>query len=79
MTDFDPVRAQREILAGLADVHRVILSRSREAERQFAEAEANAGALMKIERFAAQQVTEARAKLKALEEAAERAASGAQE
>jgi len=74
MTDFDPIRAQREIVTGLMDVHNVIRARARNAERAIAEAEAEANALMKIERFAGQAVDDARAKLKALEQEAERAA-----
>lgn len=76
MTDFDPLRAQREIVAGLADVHKVVSTRARDAQRALAEAEAEAGALMKIERFAAQAADEAWAKLKALETEAERALKG---
>ena len=76
MTDFDPIRAQREIVTGLMDVHNVIRTRARNAERATAEAEAEANALMKIERFAAQAVDDARAKLKALEQEAERGACG---
>lgn len=71
MTDFDPLRAQREIVAGAEDVRRVVSTMSRDASRVAAEAEANANALMKIERFAAQAVDDARAKLKALEQEAE--------
>lgn len=76
MTDFDPLRAQREIVAGAEDVHKVVGTMARDASRALAEAEANANALMKIERFAAQAVDDARAKLKALEQEAEQAAGG---
>jgi hypothetical protein len=64
---FDPIRAQREIVAGLADVHKVLLARFRQAELELAEAEANANALAKLERFVADLLKEASAKLHALE------------
>lgn len=79
MTDFEPLRAQREIVAGAEDVHKVVSTMARDASRVAAEAEANANALMKIERFAAQAADDARAKLKALEQEAERAAGGTQQ
>jgi t-SNARE complex subunit (syntaxin) len=67
MTAFDPIRAQREILTGLADVHKVVLARARDAEQRLAEAEAEHNALAKIERFVADLITEAREKLEDLE------------
>jgi hypothetical protein len=51
MTEFDPLKAQREIVSGLRDVCNLIKARSREAQGRLAEAEANAHALMKIERW----------------------------
>jgi t-SNARE complex subunit (syntaxin) len=70
MTPFDPIRAQREVIAGLVEVHKVIKTRDREAERRLAEAEADHNALAKIERFIADLIMEAREKLEDLEEVA---------
>ena len=67
MTAFDPLRAQREILAGLQDVHKVLLAFAREADGRRAEAEARANALMKLERFVAELESQALSKLRALE------------
>lgn len=66
--EFDPVKAQREILQGLQDVFRVIKARSREAEQRLAEAESDHNSLAKIERFVEDLVNQADAKLKKLEE-----------
>jgi hypothetical protein len=77
MTAFDPIHAQREMLAGLADVHRVITARSRDSERRLTEAEAEHNALAKIERFVAGLIQDHRAVLVALEvEAEARAKTG---
>lgn len=70
-TPFDPIRAQREIITGLVDVQKVITARSRDAERRFAEAEAEHYALAKLERFVADLLSEARTKLHTLEVQAE--------
>lgn len=70
MIPFDPVRAQREILAGLADVHEVIHARRRDAERRLGEAEIDFNGLSKIERFVAELMEQARLKLNYLEEQA---------
>lgn len=75
MTAFDPLRAQREIVAGLVDMHRVFSTRAKDAERALSEAEADYNAFAKMERFAADMVRDARAELKALEQEAELAAS----
>jgi hypothetical protein len=66
MTEFDPLKAQRELVAGLRDMHNLIRSRSREAQGKLAEAEANANALMKMERFAEQCLEEQTMKLRSL-------------
>jgi hypothetical protein len=49
VTPFDPIKAQREILTGLAEVHKVVAARERDAERRLAEAEADRSAFAKIE------------------------------
>ena len=34
MTDFDPVRAMREEVAGLLDLHKLIVTHARDTERK---------------------------------------------
>ena len=77
MTDFDPIKAAQEEISGLVDVHRVILSRARHAERVAGEAEAEAAALKKTEGFMSVLLENARLKLKALTEARDAAAEDA--
>jgi hypothetical protein len=71
VTPFDPLKAQREIMVGLANVRAVIGGRARAAEKHLAEAEAEYNALIKIARFAEGLFEEAVAKLKRLEAEAE--------
>lgn len=72
MTDFDPIKAKREEIAGLLDVNRVITTRAREAEQKLAEAEADHDSLAKLSAFVAGLLNDARKKLRALEDAAEK-------
>jgi phage terminase Nu1 subunit (DNA packaging protein) len=72
MSEFDPIKSMREEVAGFRDAHAVILTRTREAERKFAEAEADYNALQKIESFAKHMLIEAQAKLTRLQHEAER-------
>jgi hypothetical protein len=72
MTDFDPIKAQREEVAGLADVHRVIATRAREAEQRLAEAEADHDSFVKLSAFVVGLLDEAKAKLRALQDDADR-------
>ena len=67
MTAFDPIKAKREELLGLADVHKLVLLRTRDAERRLAESEADFNALSKMESFVKGLVTDANTKLRALE------------
>lgn len=67
MTDFDPLKAQREIVTGLHDVHKVINARAREAEQRMTEAELDYNSLLKLEGFAKDLLTQAQAKLRELE------------
>lgn len=71
MTDFDPLKAQREIVAGLNDVFKVIHSRAREAEQRMTEAEADYNAMLKLETFTKDLLTQAQAKLGELTATAE--------
>ena len=71
-TEFDPIKALREEIAGLAEVHRVILARTHESERQLAEEEANHNAFLKMEAFMKDILAGKRAQLKALEDEQER-------
>lgn len=67
MTEFDPVRAQREIVAGFADVIRVISGLLADAERRLAEAEVAHNNFLKLERWARAQCDAERVKLHALD------------
>jgi hypothetical protein len=66
MTEFDPLKAQRELVAGLRDMYNLIRARSLDAQRKLAEIEADANALMKMERFAAECLEEQTRKLRRL-------------
>lgn len=77
MTNFDPLHAQREIVAGAVDLHRVVQTQAREAQRKFVEAEAASNAMLKLERFAADVLERERQKLNALMEEQERRLAGA--
>ena len=65
-SDFDPIRAQRELVAAALGVLNVIKSRAAEAERKIGEAEADLNALRKLEAFAQEKANEERARLNAL-------------
>lgn len=67
VTDFDPIRALREEIAGLADVSKVIATNARRSEAALAEAEAEHNALVKLDAFLKGLLEEQRAKLQALE------------
>lgn len=71
MSEFDPIRALREEIAGLADVHKVIATNTRRSEAKLAEAEHNA--LVKLDAFMKGLLEEQRAKLQALEDEAGKA------
>jgi hypothetical protein len=45
---FDPLKAAREELAGLSDIHRVLLQRERRCEEAMSEAESELNAIRKI-------------------------------
>jgi hypothetical protein len=70
-TPFDSLKAQREILIGLADVRAVIGAQTRTAERRRVEAGIEFNALAKIARFVDVLIDDARTKLKVLEAQAE--------
>ena len=71
MTAFDPIKAQREIITGLADVHKVIGTLSREAERKLAEAEAEHNQLALLDAYVRGELQQAHNKLRVLEAEAE--------
>ena len=71
MSEFDPLRAQRELVTGLREVHQVLAVRAREAQGMLAKYEAEANALMKLERFTEGHLQAAVLKLRTLEEAAQ--------
>ena len=68
MTEFDPIKAQREVLAGLRDVHHIMKVRANDAQSRVAQAEIEATALMKLERFTEECIKDATVKLRAMEE-----------
>jgi len=47
-TQFDPLKAAREELAGLSDIHRVLLQRERRCEEAMGEAENELNAIRKL-------------------------------
>jgi hypothetical protein len=67
VTEFDPIRALREEIAGLADVHKVITANKNESESELAEAEARHNAFLKMAAFMSSLLEQLRARLKALE------------
>ena len=71
MTPFDPIKAAREELAGLLDVHKLTITRCRDAEQRHHEAEADRNQLMKLERFVGDLVEKQRAHVNHLEQEAE--------
>ena len=73
MSEFDPVKAQREILAGLRDVHHVMKVRATDAQGKIAQAEIEATALMKLERMTQEYIRLEEEKLRRLEAELERA------
>jgi orotate phosphoribosyltransferase len=75
MTEFDPIKALREELAGLASVQAVITKRENAAEEAMGLAEVELNAIRKISGFVRIAIEERRAKLRQLEEAAEKSTS----
>lgn len=74
MSDFDPVRALREEIAGMSDVANVIAAQARESEATLAEAEAKHSALVKMDAFMKDGLRQMREKLQAMETALENVA-----
>lgn len=72
MAEFDPVKAQREILMGLRDVHHVMKAQATTAQGKLAQAEVEASALMKLERMTEEYLRVEEAKLNRLLEEQER-------
>lgn len=66
--EFDPIKAEREMLTGLNDVYKVIHSRARDAEQRMAEAESDYNQLLKLERFTEDLVKQAQERLQKLEQ-----------
>jgi len=69
MSAFDPIKAQADIVKGLHDVHTTLSRRAGEAQSEFAKYEAEANSLMKLARYAEEQLERERQKLHALREA----------
>ena len=70
MTEFNPIKARQEIVTGLTEIHKVFLTRMRDAERKLTEAESELNACRQMEAYARLALDEARAKLKQLQEGA---------
>jgi hypothetical protein len=66
-TIFDKVKAQREMIAGLADILRVLNARTRAAEQRMSESEAELLQYRKLEGFVKELMQEYRDKLAAAE------------
>jgi hypothetical protein len=77
MSSFDAIKATKEELAGLSDVHKLVMTRARETDRRLAEAEADHSAFLKMEAFMRQLLDDKRSKLQALESEAMRKAKAA--
>jgi hypothetical protein len=71
MSEFDPVRAQSEIVHGLADIHKTLLAHAHDTERQLAEMEVGHNAAVKMEAFARDMLERERATLRTLQQHAE--------
>jgi hypothetical protein len=68
MTDFDPLKAIREELAGLADVEKTIKQRERACEEAISAAEGELNAVRKLRGYVRIQIDEVRERLKKLEQ-----------
>jgi orotate phosphoribosyltransferase len=68
MTEFDPIKALREELAGLASVQAVITKSENAAEEAMGLAEVELNAIRKISGFVRIAIEERRARLRQLEE-----------
>jgi hypothetical protein len=71
MSEFDPVRALREEIAGLVDVHKVVQARARQSEATMAEAEAEHNACLKMDAFLKGMVDQMQQRLNRMEREAE--------
>jgi hypothetical protein len=71
MTDFDQIKAETEVLAGMLDAQKVIGTRMRDAERRAGEAEAELNALLKLSAWTKHALEQQQAKLQALRKEAE--------
>lgn len=76
VADYDPIRALREEISGLADVHKIVQSRTRRSEAAMAEAEAEHNASLKMDAFLSGILDGMRERLKKLETEAEIRAKG---
>jgi hypothetical protein len=69
MTDFDPVKAAREELAGLHETQRAVIRREQQEQAKLAEAETELTALRKINGFLRILIEQKRLALQRLQEA----------
>jgi hypothetical protein len=71
-TDFDPIKAIKEEISGLSDVHKVISLRVDQAAKAMGEAEIELNALLKLQGFARSEMDRKREVLQKLEREAEK-------
>jgi hypothetical protein len=67
MTQFDPIRAQHEIISGLEETLHTVRNMRRRAEREMSEVEAALNAYAKLEAVARERLDDERLKLTKLE------------
>lgn len=76
MSDFDPIKALREEISGMADLAGDVVRQSREAQAQMIEAEARYNRLVKLDAFMRDMLKRMHEKLQAMETALENVAKG---
>jgi hypothetical protein len=75
-TDFDPLKAQREMLQRSQIAHKRFYTHARDTERRIAELEAQHSSALLMERLCEEIVMQERRKLRELEERSEAAMRG---
>jgi len=76
VSDFDPIKALREEISGMADLAGDVVRQSREAQAQMIEAEARYNRLVKLDAFMRDMLKRMHEKLQAMETALENVAKG---
>lgn len=68
MTAFDPIRALKEEINGIADVRQIMIRRERELSQKYGELEVELNSVTKMRGFADAELERKRAVLKELEQ-----------